>query len=82
MKITWKRKEHVTRGADPTQVVTWESPELGVKIVEFQDVYVAESDNVAKDLDAGSPLWEALHKALEAEWQQRFMDQDGDAQER
>lgn len=62
-RYNWKRKEYVTRGADPTVVVTWKSEDY--EITEFQGIYLTQ-DKRGKAMNGPvAVLAEELHKALE-----------------
>ena len=61
MKFTAERSTHVTRGADPTLVITWRSERF--EISEFQGVYVGSIDR--KPLDADDPGLVTVHQGLE-----------------
>lgn len=61
----FKRKEFVTRCADPTEVVMYTHDDLGVTITEFQGVYMTEVQSQVNLLELVNNLGAALHDALE-----------------
>lgn len=66
----WTRKEHTTKGYDPTVVVAWSG--RGITLTEFQQVVVLEKDGFGMGvlhrerlLSLVQQLAEELHAALE-----------------
>jgi hypothetical protein len=63
--VSFKRKVIVTKCADPTVVVEYASTEAGIRIVEFQGVYVVYYQG--RTITEG-PLWQLaarLHAEME-----------------
>lgn len=67
----WTRQAHVTRGADPTEVVTW-IHDNGTTITEFQNVYRLDIPGAPDELydflpfSASNLIATSLHQSLEA----------------
>jgi hypothetical protein len=62
----WVRREHVTRGPDPTVVVKWYHQPTDVSVTEFQMVYRTEVKG--KIVPSDSPMaefGESVHRKLE-----------------
>ena len=77
---SFKRKVIVTRGADSTVVVEYASKEAGLRIVEFQGIYVVYVNGTS--VDENTPAWKlgaALHQAEEA--LRSLEEQVGDTEE-
>lgn len=60
----WTRQAHVTRGADPTEVVTW-IHDNGTTITEFQNVYRLDIPGAPDEL-YDNLIATSLHQSLEA----------------
>ena len=80
----FKRKVIVTKGFDSTVVVEYTSKEAGLRIVEFQGIYVVYVNGTSVDED--SVAWKlgvALHRAEEAlhQLEERLLDEDPEQQE-
>ena len=67
----WTRQAHVTRGADPTEVVTW-IHDNGTTITEFQNVYRLDIPGAPDELynflpfSASNLLTTRIHQSLAA----------------
>ncbi len=72
----FERREHTTKGADPTVVVSYHSKELGLTITEFQGVYTYEFHGNIQMGDFLSRMVEALHCALESDHQLKELYND------
>ncbi len=66
----WQRSTHVTKGSDPTQVVTW--TDGTITIVEFQQVYMVHDRRNRPEVTGAVVLAEILHVLLEDQFQAKL----------